>query len=219
MMVADNLRDFLEHGNIRNAVNFPSVKLPRADNSYRIAVANANVPNMLGQMTTALAKADLNILDMINQSKGEVAYTMVDVESPVPGSTLAAIRSIKGVLNVRALVDGVPAQPSSIVFDSGEDSGTGNVNIHTLERARGIRRLSDGTYVVTVDRIDGTGAVVEVDVHRVQTSCGFGVPEMEFRGHRENLPRWAARRGEEGLTEYRAKHNARSIDGLPAPLP
>lgn len=103
VMVADNLRDFLEHGNIRNAVNFPGVKLPRAENSYRIAVANANVPNMLGQMTTALAKAELNILDMINQSKGEVAYTMVDVASPVPESTLDAIRSIKGVLNVRAL--------------------------------------------------------------------------------------------------------------------
>ncbi|MBW3567641.1 MAG: 3-phosphoglycerate dehydrogenase, partial [Proteobacteria bacterium] len=103
VMVADNLRDFLEHGNIRNAVNFPNVKLPRAESSYRVAVANANVPNMLGQMTTALAKAELNILDMINQSKGEVAYTMVDVASPVPESTLEAIRSIKGVLNVRAL--------------------------------------------------------------------------------------------------------------------
>lgn len=103
VMVADNLRDFLEHGNIRHAVNFPSVKLPRAANSYRIAVANANVPNMLGQMTTALAKAELNILDMINQSKGEVAYTMVDVAAPVPEATLETIRSITGVLNVRAL--------------------------------------------------------------------------------------------------------------------
>lgn len=103
VMVADNLRDFLEHGNIRNAVNFPSVKLPRAENSHRITVANANVPNMLGQMTTALAAADLNILDMINQSRGEIAYTMVDVAAPVPEATLEKIRSIKGVLNVRAL--------------------------------------------------------------------------------------------------------------------
>jgi len=103
VMVADNLRDFLEHGNIRNAVNFPSVKLPRAENSYRIAIANANVPNMLGQVTTALAKSELNILDMINQSKGSVAYTMVDVAAPVPEPTLETIRSIKGVLNVRAL--------------------------------------------------------------------------------------------------------------------
>ncbi|HEX7029593.1 MAG TPA: phosphoglycerate dehydrogenase, partial [Gammaproteobacteria bacterium] len=78
-------------------------KLPRADGSYRIAVANANVPNMLGQVTTALASADLNILDMINQSRGDVAYTMVDVASSVPNATVDAIRSIKGVLNVRTL--------------------------------------------------------------------------------------------------------------------
>ncbi|HEX7047186.1 MAG TPA: phosphoglycerate dehydrogenase [Gammaproteobacteria bacterium] len=103
VMVADNLRDFLEHGNIRHAVNFPGVKLPRAENSFRIAVANANVPNMLGQVTSALASADLNILDMINQSRGEVAYTMVDVAAPVPASTVENIRSINGVLNVRTL--------------------------------------------------------------------------------------------------------------------
>ncbi|HEX6928983.1 MAG TPA: phosphoglycerate dehydrogenase [Gammaproteobacteria bacterium] len=103
MMVVDNLRDFLEHGNIRHAVNFPGVKLPRAENSFRIAVANANVPNMLGQVTGALAAADLNILDMINQSRGDVAWTMVDVASPVPEATVERIRSIEGVLNVRTL--------------------------------------------------------------------------------------------------------------------
>lgn len=103
VMVADNLRDFLENGNIRNAVNFPNVKLPRAESSFRIAVANANVPNMLGQVTTALAAANLNILDMINQSRGDVAYTMVDVAAPVPAATINAIQSIRGVLNVRAL--------------------------------------------------------------------------------------------------------------------
>lgn len=103
VMVADNLRDFLEHGNIRHSVNFPEVKLPRAENSYRIAVANANVPNMLGQVTTALAEANLNILDMINQSRGDVAYTMVDVAAPVPDATIDRIRSIDGVLNVRTL--------------------------------------------------------------------------------------------------------------------
>lgn len=103
VMVADNLRDFLEHGNIRHSVNFPDVKLPRAESSYRIAIANANVPNMLGQVTTALAGAGLNILDMINQSKGEVAYTMVDVAAPVPEDTVNRIRSIEGVLNVRTI--------------------------------------------------------------------------------------------------------------------
>ncbi|HEX6929500.1 MAG TPA: phosphoglycerate dehydrogenase [Gammaproteobacteria bacterium] len=103
VMVADNLRAFLEHGDIRNTVNFPNVKLPRAENSHRIAVANSNVPNMLGQVTTALAAADLNILDMINQSRGEIAYTMVDVSAPVPAATVERIRSIQGVLNVRTL--------------------------------------------------------------------------------------------------------------------
>ena len=103
VMVADNLRDFLEHGNIRHAVNFPDVKLRRAEGSSRVAIANANVPNMLGQVTTALASANLNILDMINQSRGDVAWTMVDVAGPVPAATVEAIRSIDGVLNVRAL--------------------------------------------------------------------------------------------------------------------
>ena len=67
--------------------------------------------------------------------------------------------------------------------------------------------------------VAGVRQIIRARISRVQTSCGFGVPEMEFRGHRDKLPQWAARRGENGLREYRATHNALSIDDLPAPLP
>ena len=102
VMVADELRDYLEHGNVRNAVNFPELVSPRESN-YRVAIANANVPNMLSQISTAMAKARLNIHSMSNKSKGEMAYTLVDVDSPVPADTIAAIASIEGVLAVRYL--------------------------------------------------------------------------------------------------------------------
>jgi D-3-phosphoglycerate dehydrogenase len=102
VMVADELRDYLEHGNVRNAVNFPELVSPR-ESKYRVAIANANVPNMLSQISTAMAKARLNIHSMSNKSKGEMAYTLVDVDSPVPADTIAAIASIEGVLAVRYL--------------------------------------------------------------------------------------------------------------------
>ena len=101
VMVADQVRDYLDNGNITNAVNFPWVVMPRAEGGVRLAVANANVPNMVGQITTALAEAGLNIVDMINKSKGELAYTLVDVDRPVPAEVLAQIRAIEGVLSVR----------------------------------------------------------------------------------------------------------------------
>ena len=104
VMVADQLRDFLEHGNVANAVNFPNVAMAR-ESSFRVAIANANVPNMLGQISTAMANAGLNIHNMVNKSRGEMAYTLVDVESPVNDSVLDAIRSIDGVLAVRYLPD------------------------------------------------------------------------------------------------------------------
>jgi len=102
VMVADELRDYLEHGNIQNAVNFPNLVLPRESN-YRVAIANSNVPNMLGQISTAMAKAGLNIHTMMNKSKGDMAYTLVDVDSKVPAATIAAIAAIEGVLAVRYL--------------------------------------------------------------------------------------------------------------------
>ena len=102
LMVVDQLRDFLEHGNVTNAVNFPAVTLAR-ESAYRVAIANANVPNMLGQISTAMANAGLNIHTMVNKSRGDMAYTLVDVDSPVAESVLATLRHIEGVLSVRYL--------------------------------------------------------------------------------------------------------------------
>ena len=102
IMVADQLRDYLEDGNIQNAVNFPNVNLPRESN-YRLAIANANVPNMVGQISTVMAQAKLNIHNMINKSKGDVAYTLVDVDSTVPTKVVDSIAAIPGVLAVRYL--------------------------------------------------------------------------------------------------------------------
>ena len=102
IMVVDQVRNFLEQGNIANSVNFPDALLER-EAPYRVAIANANVPNMLGQISTAMARAGLNIHDMLNKSKGEMAYTLVDVDSSVPQALLDELGRIKGVLSVRYL--------------------------------------------------------------------------------------------------------------------
>lgn len=102
-MVVEQLRDFLENGNIRNSVNFPEVVMPRVEEGYRIAIANANVPNMVGQISAAMAKAGLNIVDLLNKSRGEFAFTLADVESAIPASVVEDIRNIDGVLAVRTL--------------------------------------------------------------------------------------------------------------------
>ncbi len=102
VMVVDQLRDYLEHGVVANAVNFPAVAMAR-ESSFRVAIANANVPNMLGQISTAMASAGLNIHNMVNKSRGDMAYTLVDVDSPVGEHVLAAIAAIGGVLVVRYL--------------------------------------------------------------------------------------------------------------------
>lgn len=101
-MVADQVREYLEHGNVRNAVNFPDTVAPR-ESAFRIAIANANVPNMLGQISTTMAQAGLNIHNMLNKSRGDMAYTIVDVDSAVPAEVIASIASISGVLAVRYL--------------------------------------------------------------------------------------------------------------------
>lgn len=100
IMVADQLIDYLENGNVRNSVNFPEVVMEPAE-GCRVGVVNANVPNMVGQISTALADVDLNILDMLNKSRGELAYTLIDVDKKVPATVLARIREIDGVLAVR----------------------------------------------------------------------------------------------------------------------
>jgi D-3-phosphoglycerate dehydrogenase len=102
MMVVDQVRDFLEQGNIVNAVNFPDVVMPR-EAPFRVGIANANVPNMVGQISTAMAKAGLNIHTMLNKSKAQMAYTLVDTDSAVPPSLLADLAAIDGVLSVRYL--------------------------------------------------------------------------------------------------------------------
>jgi D-3-phosphoglycerate dehydrogenase len=103
MMIADQLRDFLEVGNIRNSVNFPEAIMPPTASAHRLAVVNHNVPNMVGQISSTLARHEHNIADLLNKSKGEVAYTLVDVDSPVADEAIAELGAIEGVLCVRYL--------------------------------------------------------------------------------------------------------------------
>jgi D-3-phosphoglycerate dehydrogenase len=102
IMVAENLREFLEHGNIRSSVNFPETVMPRTD-AYRITIANANVPTMVAQISSRLGDAGLNIEDLLNKSLGELAYTVVDLGGPVSDETINSLRQIKGVLTLRNL--------------------------------------------------------------------------------------------------------------------
>jgi len=102
IMVAEQVREFLENGSVRNSVNFPEMMMPR-NVGYRLGIVNKNVPNMLGQISTCMADSNLNILDMLNKSRGDLAYTLVDVDSPVEPGCLDNIAAIDGVLNVRAL--------------------------------------------------------------------------------------------------------------------
>ena len=102
IMVADQVMDYLENGNIRNTVNFPSIDMPR-ESAYRVAIVNANVPNMLGQISTAFAEGGINIHNMANKSRGEIAYTLADIDSPAQASVIEKIASIPGVVRVRDL--------------------------------------------------------------------------------------------------------------------
>ncbi len=102
IMVASQVADFLENGNILNSVNFPNVEMGR-ESAWRLAIANANVPNMVGSITSTLADAGLNIHNMVNKSKGDMAYTLVDVDSPVTDALQQKLAAIEGVLNVRYL--------------------------------------------------------------------------------------------------------------------
>ena len=102
VMVAEQLRDFLEEGAIRNAVNFPAVEMAR-ESPHRIAIANSNVPNMVGQISTTMAQAGLNIHNMVNKSRGEMAYTLVDLDSAAEPQVIARIAHIPGVLSIRTV--------------------------------------------------------------------------------------------------------------------
>jgi D-3-phosphoglycerate dehydrogenase len=102
IMVVDQVRAYLEHGDIANAVNFPNVEMAR-ESAFRVAIANSNVPNMLGQISTTMAQAGLNIHNMVNKSRGEMAYTLVDVDSTVEQKVIEEIAAIHGVLSVRSI--------------------------------------------------------------------------------------------------------------------
>ena len=101
IMVAEQLRDFLENGNIRNSVNYPEAVLARVPNTTRLAIANRNVPNMVGQISTCLAQSRINIADLLNRSRGEYVYTLIDADSAVSEELLMQIRAIDGVLSAR----------------------------------------------------------------------------------------------------------------------
>ncbi|HJS89442.1 MAG TPA: phosphoglycerate dehydrogenase [Steroidobacteraceae bacterium] len=103
VMVADQVRDFLENGNIRNSVNYPEAVLSRVPGTTRLAIANSNIPNMVGQISTCLADARINIADLLNKSRGEYAYTLIDVDGAVGEEPLAKIRAIEGVLSARLI--------------------------------------------------------------------------------------------------------------------
>ena len=102
IMIADQLKDFLENGNIRNSVNFPNIKL-RREGANRLAIANRNMPDMLAKVSHVLGQAGVNILHMVNESKGEMAYTLIDVETVPSAATVDSIRDIDGVLSVRVI--------------------------------------------------------------------------------------------------------------------
>jgi len=102
IMVADQIKNYLENGNIHNSVNFPNIDMPRT-NGHRVTIVNNNVPNMLGQISTATAEAGLNIIDMLNKSKDDLAYTVLDVDKKVDDNLIRKLSEIEGVLAVRAL--------------------------------------------------------------------------------------------------------------------
>jgi D-3-phosphoglycerate dehydrogenase / 2-oxoglutarate reductase len=103
VMVVEQVRDFLENGNIRNSVNYPEAVLPRVPNTTRLSVANRNVPNMVGQISTCLAARGINIADLLNKSRGEFAYTLIDADGAVGEELLERIRAIEGVLSARII--------------------------------------------------------------------------------------------------------------------
>jgi D-3-phosphoglycerate dehydrogenase / 2-oxoglutarate reductase len=102
VMVVDQLRDFLEHGNVRHSVNFPETRMARTGTA-RICIANRNRPNMIGQLSHVLGEAGVNISQMHNASRADLAYSLIDVDSPVPDTLVSAIAAIDGILSVRVI--------------------------------------------------------------------------------------------------------------------
>jgi len=102
LMVVDQLRDFLENGNVHNAVNFPNTRMSRAGKT-RLCISNQNRPNMIGQLSHVLGEAGVNIAQMHNASRGDIAYTLIDLDSDANDALIAAIGKIDGILSVRAI--------------------------------------------------------------------------------------------------------------------
>lgn len=102
IMAAEQLRDFLENGNIKNAVNFPETRMERGG-SYRLTISNRNVPKILGSILSILADANINVNDMINKSRDEIAYNIIDLENRPSEEVVAKIRSLEGVINLRVI--------------------------------------------------------------------------------------------------------------------
>ena len=102
IMIAKQVKDYLEHGNIVNSVNFPDSKMPRAGEE-RLAITHRNVPNMVRQITKEIAEEGANIVDMLNKSRGDYAYTLIDIENEIPNTVIENIKQVEGILKVRAL--------------------------------------------------------------------------------------------------------------------
>jgi len=102
VMVAEQLKDFLENGNVTNSVNFPEVQLARSTD-FRLSVVNANMPDMVGQISHVLGENGLNIQHMVNESRKDIAYTLLDVDKPISDDIIASIKQINGVLASRAI--------------------------------------------------------------------------------------------------------------------
>ncbi len=102
IMVANQVKDYLENGNITNSVNFPEAKMPRLGN-VRLSITHQNIPNMVGQISTILADAGINIIDMLNKSRNEIAYTLIDLESEISDTVVGSLQQVEGALSVRVL--------------------------------------------------------------------------------------------------------------------
>ena len=104
MMAAQELRDFFETGSIRNSINLPDCQVAPLSEGARITIIHHNTPNMVGQITNVLASHGCNIADMINKSKGEVAYTVLNVDGEIPAAAMSEIEAIDGVIRLRQIV-------------------------------------------------------------------------------------------------------------------
>jgi D-3-phosphoglycerate dehydrogenase len=103
IMAVHEVKDFLENGNITNSVNFPNCTLPKKDDKKRVCITNKNIPNMISTITSFLADQDINICDMINQSRADLAYNIIDIESDISQESIQSLKDIEGIIAVRVI--------------------------------------------------------------------------------------------------------------------